>query len=261
MDDSPFDVLGMNWWMVESPLQTAVGRQQLIALMELELPECLPSAYGKFEPASKYDRFSKEDFLQFLDKNLEFSVWRPRRPIVGVYLNLPFPPGPKMTGAHFVGFRMNHLSIRFEKEILDNSKWSAKLSHLWKEISKLIRPAYGDIRNLGPHRWQGQTIGCLAGSKPVGWWWRGIPPTLGKAVVLGTVYQKLWPGFTSAAEMIDGLAFASLPEWQSDDDLAGTIGRPPDDQTMVADPPRPLGALRPQPKFPTGWPFGNPYPN
>jgi hypothetical protein len=262
MNDLPFDVIGMNWWMTESPLETRAEREKLIELMERELPECLPSSYGNSEPpAYKYDQCGKEHFLQFLDENLEFSVWYTRRPIVGVSLGLPSPPGPRMVGSRLVGFRMNHLSIRFQKEILDSVDWTTKLLQFWQKVSGSIRPVYGDVRNLGPHRWQGQTIGCLAGSQGVGWWWRGIPQRLGKAVVLGAVYQKLWPSFTSAAENIDGLAFASLQDWQSDGDLAELIGPPPEDQASVLDPPRPLGAPRPAPKFPTGWPFGNPYPN
>jgi hypothetical protein len=261
MDELPFDVLGMNWWMIESPLETRSGRQKLIELMEQELPECLPRSYGRFEATFQHDRFSKEDFLQFLDENLEFSVWYPRRPIAGVFLQLPSPPGPKMTGHHFVGFRMNHLSILFQKEILDSPSWTAKLLQFWQKVTTLIKPVYGDVRNLGPHRWQGQTIGCLGGSKGVGWWWRGIPRCLGKAVVLGAVYQELWPSFTSAAEKINGFAFASLNDWQSDGDLADIVGQPPDDQAIVAEPPRPVGAPRPKPRFPIGWPFGNPYPN
>lgn len=167
-----------------------------------------------------------------------------------------------MIGSHFVGFRMNCLSIQFQKDILDSPSWAARLLQFWQEVSGSIAPVYGDVRNLGPHRWQGETVGCLGGSQGVGWWWRGIPRSLGKAVVLGTVYQKVWPDFTSAAESKDGLAFASLHDWQSDGDLAESIGPPPVDQAVVADPPRPsFGAPKPKPRFPIGWPFGNPYPN
>ncbi len=247
--------------MMKSPLETRAGRQKLIELMERELPECLPSSYGKFEPAFKYDSFDREPFLQFLDKNLEFSVWRPLRPIVGVYLQLPSPPGPKMIGTNFVGFRMNHLSILFEKETLDRQSWASRLQQFWRTMSGLITPIYGDVQNLGPHRWQGQMIGSRAGSKGVGWWWKGIPRTLGKAVVLGEAYQRLWPGFTSVAEMIDGLAFASLQDWQSDGDLADIVEPPPENQAVVDHPRGPLGSPKPSPKFPKGWPFGNPYPN
>jgi hypothetical protein len=34
MNDLPFDEIGMNWWMMESPLETRAGRQKLIELME-----------------------------------------------------------------------------------------------------------------------------------------------------------------------------------------------------------------------------------
>ena len=252
----------MNWWMTESPLETRAGREKLIEIMERELPECLPSSYGDSEPpVHKYDLCGKKHFIEFLDKNLEFLVWYPQRPITGVFLGLPSPPGPHIVGSRLVGFRMNHLSIRFQKEILDSVDWSVKLLKFWKNVSGSIRPVYGDVRNLGPHRWQGQMIGCLRGSQGVGWWWRGIPRRLGKAVVLGAIYQKHWPGFTSVAENIDGIAFASLQDWQSDGDLADRIGPPPENQASVLELPRSFGESRPAPKFPIGWPFGNPYPN
>ena len=110
---------------------------------------------------------------------------------------------------------MNHLSIRFEKSILDGASWTTRLFQFWQAVSKVIHPVYGDVRNLGPHRWQGQTVDCPAGSKAVGWWWSGIPRSLGKAVVLGVNYQRLWPSFSIASEKEEGLAFASLRDWQS----------------------------------------------
>ena len=73
MDNLPFDVIGMNWWMLESPLETRAGRQQLIELMERWLPNCLPESYGVSEPpAHNYDHCGREHFLQFLDENLGF---------------------------------------------------------------------------------------------------------------------------------------------------------------------------------------------
>jgi hypothetical protein len=262
MDNLPFDVIGMNWWMLESPLETRAGRQQLIELMAQLLPNCLPENYGVSEPPThNYDHCGKEHFLQFLDENLGFSVWYPRRPIVGVSLQLPSPPGPKIIGVRFLGFRMNHLSIRFEKAILEDASWTTKLFQFWQAVSKAIRPVYGDVRNLGPHRWQGPTIGCLAGSKAVGWWWSGIPRDLGKAVVLGVDYQRLWPHFSMVSRTEDGFAFASLCDWQSEDDLAEVVGAPPEDQAVVIQDRGNFGTPKPSPKFPEGWPFGNPYPN
>jgi hypothetical protein len=132
MANSSIDVIGMNWWMLEGPLETKAGRQQLVELMERKLPNCLPESYGVTEPpAHKYDRRGSAYLLQFLDENLEFSVWYPRRPMVGVYLQLPSPPGPKVVGVRFLGFRMNHLSIRFEKSILQDASWTTRLRQFW----------------------------------------------------------------------------------------------------------------------------------
>jgi hypothetical protein len=46
-------------------------------------------------------------------------------------------------------------------------------------------------------------------------------------VVLGAEYQELWPDFLSHAAHENGLAFASLEDWNSPKDLSDEIGAPP----------------------------------
>jgi hypothetical protein len=46
--------------------------------------------------------------------------------------------------------------------------------------------------------------------------------------VLGEVYQNFWPGFSSAAAVVDGLAFASTKDWSVKRDLAHDIGKVPE---------------------------------
>lgn len=108
-----------------------------------------------------------------------------------------------------------------------------------------------------------------------GGWWRGIPEKLGKAVVLGNVYQRLWPAFAAVSKIADGLAFASLEDWTTDGDLSQKVGEPPQDQLQIPDglkgtldadqireylaEVRRVGAQNPTKKYPGGWPFGEPF--
>jgi hypothetical protein len=77
---------------------------------------------------------------------------------------------------------------------------------------------------------------------------------LGNAVVLGPVYQQSWPAFAGAATNIDGLAFASNPDWSIEDDLTRIIGEPPKDQMQLE-----AGFSPRKQEYPPGWPFGEPF--
>jgi hypothetical protein len=93
--------------------------------------------------------------------------------------------------------------------------------------------------------------------------------------VLGQVYQKLWPAFTDAATVVDGLAFASLEDWTTKRDLIDQVGRPPQEQVQIPDrfgsvmtaeefqeyqsEIRRVGPQKMRRKYPTGWPFGEPF--
>jgi len=267
-----FDVLSLSWWFLDSPIESREGREHLLSLLERLLPEALPKRYGSYEPPQHvYAQTGKEHFLTFLDENLhDTKVWYPHRPVVSVYLSLPSP-----LGAHQLGFRTNRLSIEVEKDALSQPGWAANIKQFWQQASTLIHPLYGDVRILGKYKWIG--AGVSAGQEhPVkAWWWAGIPAKLGNAVVLGDVYQKLWPAFVRASTAINGLAFASLEDWTTDGDLADKVGQPPLEQVQHPDllggvmtaeiyrqymaEVRRVGAENIRRKYPAGWPFGEPF--
>jgi hypothetical protein len=87
------------------------------------------------------------------------------------------------------------------------------------------------------------------------WWWAGIPKNLGKAVVLGETYQALWPGFVSVADITNGLAFASTPDWLADAELSELVGEVPEAQAQKKAHALPSRNV----EYPSGWPFGEPF--
>ncbi|HEX6802933.1 MAG TPA: hypothetical protein VF133_04570 [Terriglobales bacterium] len=267
-----FDVVSLSWWFLDSPIEVQEGRDRLINLLERIFPEVLPKRYGSHEPPQLvYAQTGREHFLSFLDENLhDIKVWYPHRPVVSVHLNFPKP-----IGAHKLGFRTNCFSIEVEKRALTEPGWATTIRHLWREVSLLINPIYGDVRVLGNYRWMGATVSAGEQHPIKAWWWAGIPQALGNAVVLGNVYQKLWPEFASASTLVRGLAFASLDDWTTRGDLAEKVGEPPQDQVQLPDrfsgimnadtyreylaELRRVGAHNLRRKYPTGWPFGDPF--
>jgi hypothetical protein len=267
-----FDVLSMSWWFLDSPLESREGRERFVELLEHMFPECLPKRYGLYEPPQHvYAQTGREHFLQFLDENLhDFKIWYPHRPVVSVNLGLPSP-----VGAHQLGFRTNHLGIEIEKSVLLEPGWAINLQQFWRQTSLLIHPFYGDVRALGNYQWMGATVSGGEEHPVNSWWWAGIPEKLGMAVVLGDVYQKLWPTFVAASALVDGLAFASLPDWINHTDLTEKVGRPPEEHTQIPDrfggvmsgeefrdywaEVSQMGAQNVRRAYPQGWPFGEPF--
>ena len=139
----------------------------------------------------------------------------------------------------------------------------------------LTRPIYGDVRILGKYKWMGATVSGGQEHPVRSWWWAGIPEKLGDAVVLGDIYQKLWPSFVNAGTEVDGLAFASLEDWTANGDLVEKVGPPPQEQVQHPDrfggvmnadgyreylaETRRVGAHNLRRKYPRGWPFGEPF--
>lgn len=267
-----FDIVSLSWWFLDSPSASGEGRERLVDLLERVLPEVLPKRYGLYEPPQHvYAQTGREHFLRFLDENLhDTKVWYPHRPVVSVYLSLPSP-----LGAHKLGFRTNCFRIEVEKQALTEPGWAAVIKHLWRQVSVLIDPIYGDVRVLGNYMWMGASVSAGEEHPIKAWWWAGIPKELGNAVVLGSVYQKLWPAFARASTLVHGLAFASLDDWTTRDDLADKVGQPPQEQIQLPDrfsgimnaetyreyqaELRRVGAHNLRRKYPSGWPFGEPF--
>jgi len=213
----------------------------------------LPRRYGLYEPPQHvYATTGKTHFLEFLNANLhDMMVLYPQRPVTSVYVSFPNP-----LGAYKIGFRSNLLQIDVEKDALYQPGWANNLKLFWQQASAQIRPLYGDVRILEGYRWMGATVsGSHHDPHPVSsWWWTGIPKVLGAAVVLGDVYQRLWPSFASTASKIDGLAFASIEDWSKNGNLIEKVGPPPDEQVQ-----RSTGFESKKQEYPSGWPFGEPF--
>lgn len=257
--EKTFPLLHLSWWFLTDALGTPDGRNDFLTLLERFLPEALPKRYGLWEPPQHhYEKTGKPHLLDFMQQHLaESIVWYPHRPVADLHIAYPETLGPSR-----LGFRTRLLEIQVESAVLSQPGWQNTLRTLWRRMTPLLAPIYAEVRTVHGYVRMGATIGRPASDFMTGqnyptttrsWFWRGIPRTLGHAVVLGKEYQPLWPAFLPHAQLHDGFAFASTPDWSSPADLLDTVGPPPEDIALL-----PGEGAGPTQKYPQTWPFPPP---
>jgi len=206
-------VLDLSWWYLNSPLRSEGGVAQLLALLHRHLPEAVPRRYGLWEPPPfKTEDAGIEALADFLSQHLDDSpVLYPTRPVVSMHIG-------DCNGATHprFGFRANSLSIHVEAAVLSQPGWDRAIRNTWRAVAQLLQPFYGEARVLADFLWHGATTAGDMKTEvhPVrSWFWRGIPPKPGLAMVLGKPYAVLWtpPGSVSDA----GLIFVEQEDWTS----------------------------------------------
>lgn len=255
-----FSAVVMTWWLLNDTMHKADGRRAFLSLLGKRLPEALPARYGEYAPPQHvFSRTGVEHLQRFIGKRLDNVMeWYPRRPVVGVTVSCPKPPGPGERG-----FRMNYVSIDVETAALTQPGWMENLLHFWRQMTFLLQPIYGEARTEGGYLRRGAAISFNAAEvlkkdrfakKTRSWFWRGIPSELGHAVVLGKEYQRLWPSFGKKATVEKGFAFASTPDWSSKLDVSRIVGAPPKAIVLL-----PGEGMGPKQRYPKSWPFEPPF--
>jgi hypothetical protein len=204
-------VLELSWWYMQSPLRSQRGAADFVAALQRHVTEAVPRRYGTCEPPPfQTAETGVGAFVEFLHQHLDGRVvCYMSRPVVG--LNIADCDAVRDPRA---GFRSNYVSIEFEASALDQPGWEQAIRNLWRAVSRLLRPFYGDVRLLANHLAHGGRIRSdrRTDFHPVySWWWRGIPAEPGLAVVVGPPYTDLWS--PAGAESVDDLVFAETPSW------------------------------------------------
>ena len=178
-----FSIIELSWWFNNEVLR---DRQNLIILLqeiERTIPEALPRRYGVYEPPQ--ERFLGIDELAsyLLDHMNEQIVWYPSRPVIYVNLSVPSVIGPTR-----MGYRFGQFSIEIDSAVLTMPGWKTSIQRLFKNISLILNPFYGDIFIIDGfiRSRNGYWVDGMTGKHPiVSWWWNGFPRKASLGLVIG----------------------------------------------------------------------------
>lgn len=228
-----FSTLVFTWLFTESPLLEKDGVNKFVKLLEKYLPEALPRRYGSHTPPEfKLVEKGTKHFIEFLEKNKNnYPVWYHAHPVVSVSVNFNEQWGFRRN-VNSKNFYANYVKVDIDSEILNQPGWKEHLMIFWKNISIFIKPFYGDVRCLNNQIRGGTTylIDAKSERHPInGGAWKGIPKSLGQAIVIGQPYNHLWNKIKEKGIKQDGLYFVSTQDWQKREELVTILGKVPRD--------------------------------
>ena len=179
-----FSILELSWWFndINSILQND-GLKKLLHTFERYMPEALPRRYGEYEPPKEI--FTDVNaFHDYLLKNMgKFIIWYPNKPVDNVDFSIPDFIGP----IH-LGYRFGKLAVSIDSRVLTMPGWKASIIRLFKHISSILNPFYGDIyvlKNQIKSRPTSYTDESSEMHPVLSWWWNGIPKKLGCGIIVG----------------------------------------------------------------------------
>ncbi len=224
-------VLDMTWWFESESLQDRASLEAFLAALRTDLPEAMPRRYGPTEPPQyELAQTGDEHLLTFLLGHLATGVvWYATAPVAQVSINIKSPTGWQQLGGT-MEYRCNRASFRLDAAALLQPGWQTALIRVWKSVSRILRPFYGDVRTLTGYTRTASGLRSDGASDPPptkSWWWKGVPQRLGHAAVIGEPYLELWPDFLRHARVEHCLAFASTADWRTDEDVTQVVGEVP----------------------------------
>ncbi len=230
-NEQRFAMLEMSWWLNHGRLLEPMFLDSLVELLETHLPESMPRRYGEHEPPQHvYAKTGREHFVSFLATNLtDFIIWNAQRPVGGWHFSVDSSCGFQPLGQQ-QQYRCNRVTLSLEAMALTQPGWATGLQRFWRRTSGLLQPFFGDVRTLQGYsgRPSDPMMDAETESHPVSsWWWKGIPPELGHAVVVGAPYLEHWPELSAAADHVGELAFLSNDDWLTSSDVSERVGGVP----------------------------------
>lgn len=176
-----FSIIKLSWWF-----NTVLGQEKihrLLRIIEKTIPEALPRRYGLHEPPKeKYEAL--DSFEKYWIENINHSiVWYPTKPVVSASISIPKQIGPTR-----IGYRFGHFSISIDSAVLAMPGWETAIIRLFKHVSVVLCPFYGDIYLLNDYIRLKTGLHCDEKTEvhPIkSWWWNGVPRNPGIALVVG----------------------------------------------------------------------------
>ncbi|MBR6579023.1 MAG: hypothetical protein IKK74_08765 [Clostridia bacterium] len=165
--------------------------EDIVSLLERELPFALPSKYGKEMPPEQVYG-DRNAFIEFL-KDTPTPIWYAQKPVTHVHIN-----DANRAEAKRAGLRTNRISIRMPDALYEIEEWRFALRRLLKSLTLTVGGFFGQI--------------CRGESGVVSWWWQGVPLELGVACTFCEPYYSLIPDCAEKGEKIaDGVAYFEEP--------------------------------------------------
>ena len=182
-NESRFSVIKLSWWFNHQDVLHIENLKLLLGQIDRIMPEIMPKRYGAFEPPKeKYESIAS--FATYIAENIhEGLVWYPARPVDSVNLTIP-----KEIGRDKHGYRFGHFSIAIDTEILNMPGWKTALLRLFKNVSEVINPFYGDIyilENYIRSRIVSHTDNMTDKHPIDSFWWNGVPRKYGVGMLVG----------------------------------------------------------------------------
>jgi hypothetical protein len=226
------DLIEMNWWFLGEPMTTRSGALSLLEHLSAVAPEFLPKRYGEREPPChpfEQDRVDHFLDLLFADHGLPSFVWRATNHAY-IHYSPTWGPGWRwLPGIAEFGYAVPKLTIGCPGKVLLKPEGEARLKNVWRAVTALVSPMYGDVRILRGYHLRGSQIVASVNSEPhpIRGGWRGLPKHLGLAFALGRPYLMHWPEIKeSGAET--HFAVRSVSKWADGGEITEACGEPPD---------------------------------
>jgi hypothetical protein len=178
-----FSIVELSWWFNDNSILEKNNLKQLLETIERYLPEALPRRYGEYEPPK--EKFKDIDTFcdYFISHSKESVVWYPTKPVVAAGLRFPEFIGPTSRG-----YRFGHFSISIDSAVLDMPGWPTTIERLFKNVSEVLNPFYGDIYIIKNYIRGRNTLfsdGKTERHPISSWWWNGIPRERGVGLLIG----------------------------------------------------------------------------
>ena len=239
-----FSILTMSWWFDHPNFNHRGNLEDFFKVLQKYLPEAMPQRYGSYEPPQfKYEETGLDHLIDFLMTE-ESIVMYTTKPVFGISIALNKASGFVQHG-NKRKYKSSHISISIDADVLNHPNWQEHLPEMWRALSSVIQPFYGDVRVLKNNLSSKTTywIDGLTELHPVkSWWWRGIPQGSSVAMVIGQPYIELLPELKAAAQKKNGLLILSSDKW---DVYSNVVSGAPKNMEPPEDNNRSLAAIFP----------------
>lgn len=182
-------MLTLSVWFAEKSFSDLY--EEIVSLLERELPPALPSKYGEKMPPDR-ECSDRSEFIEFL-KDTPAPVWYAQRPVTHVLIN-----DAERAEVKREGLRTNRISIRLPDALYEAEEWKFALRRLLKTLTLTCGGFFGQIS-------RGE-------SGVISWWWQGVPLELGVACTFGEPYFSLIPDCAEKGDQIgESVAYFEEP--------------------------------------------------